>query len=78
MPDRDEAAALGEHDLVLFALVCLAAMRAVTESNSTPVRLVPEYKVSGISPKKCPTPIDGSRICAPGSRPNPSIACQIA
>jgi hypothetical protein len=28
MPDRDQAAALGEHDLVLFALVCLAAMRA--------------------------------------------------
>ena len=28
MPDRDKAAALGEHDLVLFALVCLAAMRA--------------------------------------------------
>ena len=28
MPDRDQAAGLGEDDLVLFALVCLAAMRA--------------------------------------------------
>jgi len=28
MPDRDQAAARGEDDLVLFALVCLAAMRA--------------------------------------------------
>jgi len=28
MPDRDHAATLGEDDLVLFALVCLAAMRA--------------------------------------------------
>src|SRR5262245_29855266 len=28
MPDRDQAATLGEDDLVLFALVCLAAMRA--------------------------------------------------
>ena len=35
-------------------------------------------KVSGISPKKCPTPIDGSRICAPACRPNCSAACQIA
>jgi hypothetical protein len=28
MPDREQAAALGEEDLVLFALVSLAAMRA--------------------------------------------------
>jgi len=28
MPDRDQAAVRGEDDLVLFALVCLAAMRA--------------------------------------------------
>jgi hypothetical protein len=28
MPNRDQAAAHGEHDLVLFALICLAAMRA--------------------------------------------------
>jgi hypothetical protein len=28
MPDRNQADALGEDDLVLFALVCLAAMRA--------------------------------------------------
>jgi hypothetical protein len=28
MPDRDQAAADPERDLVLFALVCLAAMRA--------------------------------------------------
>jgi hypothetical protein len=28
MPERDQAAAEGEHDLVLFALTCLAAVRA--------------------------------------------------
>jgi len=28
MADRDEVVARGDHDLVLFALVCLAAMRA--------------------------------------------------
>jgi hypothetical protein len=28
MPDPDQPAADGEHDLVLFGLVCLAAMRA--------------------------------------------------
>jgi hypothetical protein len=28
MPDRDQATASGEDDLVLFALVCLAAMRS--------------------------------------------------
>lgn len=28
MPDRDQAGADGERDLVLFALVCLAAVRA--------------------------------------------------
>ena len=28
MPDRDQADTFGEDDLVLFALVCLAAMRA--------------------------------------------------
>jgi hypothetical protein len=28
MPDRDQVAADGEHDLVLFALICLAAVRA--------------------------------------------------
>jgi hypothetical protein len=28
MPDHDQAAGHGERDLVLFALVCLAAMRA--------------------------------------------------
>jgi hypothetical protein len=28
MPERDQAAAQGEHDLMLFALTCLAAVRA--------------------------------------------------
>ena len=49
----------------------LAAMRAVIESSSTPVRLVPGYKPSGIRPKKCPTPIDGSRMWAPGLESEP-------
>ena len=42
-------------------------MRAVRLSSSTPVLRAPGASASGMSPKKCPTPIDGSRICAPSS-----------
>src|ERR1039458_8747042 len=49
-------------------------MRAVRLSSSTPVRRAPGASASGMSPKKCPTPIDGSRTCAPVSTPRRSRA----
>src|ERR1022692_3235700 len=49
-------------------------MRAVRQSSSTPVLRAPGASASGMSPKKCPTPIDGSRTCAPASTPRRSRA----
>ena len=46
-------------------------MRAVRLSSSTPVLRLPGVSASGISPKKCPTPIDGSRTCATGLNTEP-------
>ena len=43
-----------------------------------PVRWLPGISSSGISPRKWPTPIDGSRISAPLGRPKRCIACQMA
>src|ERR1022692_3028880 len=49
-------------------------MRAVRLSSSTPVLRAPGASASGMSPKKCPTPMDGSRTCAPASTPRCSRA----
>jgi hypothetical protein len=69
---------LREDCRVPVKLFCDAGRDGVQFDTRPPAAGQPGSRESGIRPKKCPTPIEGSRICAPVPSPKRSIACQSA